>query len=85
MVQKMIKNGTKNDQIWALNWCEIVILQYLIRPKSSEAVEKLLLAQKAPPPMSTVNFREDEEICERLKIVVEEDAKEGVEEEQGCL
>ena len=61
----------------------MILQKYLIRPKSSEAVEKLLLAQKAPA-MSTVNFRQDEEeICERLKIV-EEDAK-AAEEEQGSL
>ena len=61
----------------------MILQKSLIRPKSSEAVEKLLLAQKAPA-MSTVNFRQDEEeICERLKIV-EEDAK-AAEEEQGSL
>lgn len=61
----------------------MILQKYLIRPKSSEAVEKLLLAQKAPA-MSAVNFRQDEEaICERLKIV-EEDAK-AAEDEQGSL
>ena len=44
-------------------------------------MEKLILAQKAAP-MTTVNLGQDEEeICERLKIV-EEDTK-VVEEEQG--
>ena len=46
-------------------------------------MEKLILAQRASPMTTTTDIlgRNEEEICERLKIV-EEDAK-VVEEEQG--